>query len=278
MKSLLCAIVKNENKYLKEWIDHYKKIGFDKIILYDNNDVNGEQLNIESNDFVEIINYRGKHIIIPDNNNYWKREFKHGTQEEAYNDCYLNHSDGYDWIAYFDIDEYLIIDGKINDFLSQDIFKDADAIQINWEIYGDNDKLYYENIPLNKRFTKTSFIQTDFVKTIVKTKNPNFVSLRCHWADIKDGKYVRPNGKVTNPSCIQFINYEGAKLKHFYTKTIEEWIDRKCGTTAATGEDFLNNIGRRIDEFFQYNKYTDEKVRIIKDKIHSKIICYTKLY
>ena len=41
-KICLCVIAKNENLYVKEYIEHYKKIGYNKIFIYDNNDKNGK--------------------------------------------------------------------------------------------------------------------------------------------------------------------------------------------------------------------------------------------
>ena len=32
----------NENKYIKEFVKHYEKLKITKIIIYDNNDINGE--------------------------------------------------------------------------------------------------------------------------------------------------------------------------------------------------------------------------------------------
>ena len=43
MKTLLCVIVKEENCYLEEWINYNKLLGFDKILIYDNNDKYGER-------------------------------------------------------------------------------------------------------------------------------------------------------------------------------------------------------------------------------------------
>ena len=33
----ICAIIKNEHEYLKEWIDYHLNIGFDSIFLYVSN-------------------------------------------------------------------------------------------------------------------------------------------------------------------------------------------------------------------------------------------------
>ena len=42
LKVLICTIGKNENKYIKEFVKHYEKLKITKIIIYDNNDINGE--------------------------------------------------------------------------------------------------------------------------------------------------------------------------------------------------------------------------------------------
>ena len=40
MKICICTIGKQENKYILEYIEYYKKLGIDKIYLYDNNNIN----------------------------------------------------------------------------------------------------------------------------------------------------------------------------------------------------------------------------------------------
>ena len=42
-KICLCSIGKNENLYIEEFINYYKKLGYNKIFLYDNNDINEER-------------------------------------------------------------------------------------------------------------------------------------------------------------------------------------------------------------------------------------------
>jgi hypothetical protein len=37
MKSALVAIAKNEDEYINEWINYNLKIGFDNIIIFQNN-------------------------------------------------------------------------------------------------------------------------------------------------------------------------------------------------------------------------------------------------
>ena len=53
MKIALCAIAKNENLYIREWVEYYMKLGFSNIILYDNNNINGECFEEVINDYIE---------------------------------------------------------------------------------------------------------------------------------------------------------------------------------------------------------------------------------
>ena len=38
----LCIICKEENLYIKEFIEHYKNLGYNHIFICDNNDIDGE--------------------------------------------------------------------------------------------------------------------------------------------------------------------------------------------------------------------------------------------
>ena len=38
----LCCLAKQENKYIKEYVDYYLKLGFHKIIWFDNNNIDRE--------------------------------------------------------------------------------------------------------------------------------------------------------------------------------------------------------------------------------------------
>ena len=68
-KICICTIAKEENLYIREYIEHYKKYGVNKIYLYDNNDINGEKFEDVIDDyiksgFVEINDWRGRLTIM----------------------------------------------------------------------------------------------------------------------------------------------------------------------------------------------------------------------
>ena len=96
IKVCLCVVGKKENMYAKEYVNYYKKLGYNHIYIYDNNDINDEKFEsvlseeINSN-YVTIVNYRGLK----------------GRQCEAYQDCYKKYNKYYNWLSFYDFDEFL---------------------------------------------------------------------------------------------------------------------------------------------------------------------------
>ena len=148
----LCVIIKNENLYLKEWVEHYKKIGISKIILYDNNDENGEKIEeiIQEDivsEYVEVINYKGRGKCV---------------QCEAFDNCYKTNQKKFEWLLFLDLDEFLHIQSGVplEKFLSNRRFDGCDAVGINWKTYGDNGLVYYDNRSLKRDLEVKSLIST----------------------------------------------------------------------------------------------------------------------
>jgi hypothetical protein len=188
-------VAKDENKYIKEFMEHYKKLEINKIIIYDNNDINGEYIqeiikNDIENNYVKIINYRG---------------FKQ-PQKVALDDCYKRYNYNYDWIAFYDIDEFLHIKNysNIKDFLSLPKLKNCQGILINWKYYGDNNKLYYEPKPLAERFIQPFYFlnsSLEYIKYFISaSKTIVRGRLKIIWGHfphyIKNIINCRPDGKL----------------------------------------------------------------------------------
>ena len=145
LKVCLCTLGKMENIYAREFVQHYKKYDIDKIFIYDNNEISGETFDSVladyiKNKYVEIINYRGKVKI----------------QIPILNDCYKKHSKEYDWFLFYDMDEFIFLKDytSIKCFLNEERFQTCYIIYLNWVNHLDNNKIYYSNESLFKRFPK----------------------------------------------------------------------------------------------------------------------------
>ena len=160
IKVCLCSPAKKENRYLKEFVEHYKFYKVDKIFLYDNNDIGGEHFEEVINEYIQsgyvkIINFRGKKRVLYD----------------MMNDCYLKNYIKYNWLIFYEIDEYIHLKNydNIKKFLNEDKFNNCESIQLNWVMHTDNDKIYYENKPLKIRFPITKkTLKVAAIKSIFK--------------------------------------------------------------------------------------------------------------
>ena len=115
-----CTMAKLENRYLRDAVEYYLKLGFEKIILGDDNLLNSEKLSDTIQDYIN----QGKVDIIDIREKYL-------SQMEYFIMSYNKYKNRCKWMAYFDIDEYLEFTDKnmtIKDYLSKDVFNKCEAI------------------------------------------------------------------------------------------------------------------------------------------------------
>ena len=261
----LCIICKEENLYIKEFIEHYhQNLGYNHIFIYDNNDINGENLeeiihNYIDNGFVSIINYRGK---------------KNKPQLRAYIDCYEKNNKSYDWLSFFDVDEFLELKPKginIKDFLNSKRYNNCQNVKFNWLLYSDNNTLSYNNKPIQERFTTPLF--NNFLNKHIKSTVRGNLSIN-YWkgawnphSGITNYNCCSPSGKQISKISPYNIPYDFKYryLKHYRTKTIEEYINKiKRGRADDIGIKYKD----KVKEFFITNKKTNKKIAIFKKEFN----------
>ena len=245
-----------ENLYIKEFVEHYESIGVNKIIIFDNNNKDGEIFediinDYINNDFVNIINYRD-----------CKK-----CQYKSYEECYNKYKNKYDWFLFFDVDEYLILPNynNIHEFLEDKIFNQFDVIHVNWVFYDDNDLIFYDNRPLQKRFIRPTYLikknyKNLFIKSVVRSRLSKIKFLNPH---TPNGPYLVcdvTGKKVKNSLILGQLNLNAPYLKHFYFKTVEEYFKNKMnrGYPDAYGTNNLKKMFTK-DHFFRHNKWNNIK-------------------
>ena len=66
IKICLCTYGKKENRYIREFVEHYKKLGIDKIFLYDNNNIKGERFQEKINDYIRNFIFLKNYSLLKD--------------------------------------------------------------------------------------------------------------------------------------------------------------------------------------------------------------------
>jgi hypothetical protein len=210
MRVALTCIAKDEDNYIEEWVNYNLKLGFDDIFIYQNN-----WRCMFENPRLHKIEFDGSYI-----------KTKNGelsVQVIAHNNFIQTYHDKYDWVAFFDIDEFLVLKKHTNikKFILD--YKDACAIGINWVFFGDNELSFDGQYSLLKRFTKRSLVADDRVKCILKmNKDINYFVHNPENCEITDTHYNKFWGVCNRNKKIDI-----AQLNHYYCKTWDEWLKKK---------------------------------------------------
>ena len=255
----LCAIVRCENKYLREWVGHHLALGVKKIIICDNS-YDGEEQPVEVlSDFilngqVEVLDFRNQ-------------GGDYNVQDVAYNYVYRRYGSTFGWIGFLDIDE--MVDG-CDDLPKLLNGKDADVVVLSWRMMTDSGLVHYEPKPVMDRFTvpaKQPRYQDgkEFVKCFVRGGISGLTfETQPHCPTQPKGLHVvNAKGEQVEQSAAIFPNYDVAWVNHYHTKTAEEYVE-KIRRGFPNGTDYTEANRRKAEEyFFALNKRTKEKEAII---------------
>ena len=178
----------------------------------------------------------------------------------------------YDWIAFFDFDEFLFIKKATNvkNYLYSGRFKNCQQILFNWHIYDDNDLLKYDNRTMINRFTRFKYL-SGRTKFIVRGNLKNLIISSSHMAI--NTNFCNSKGEkisLKNHYILPKENNSIAYLKHFYTKTAEEYcIKRKRGYAQTLSKQNQKLSNFEINVFFTYNKRIPAKIKIFEQCNHN---------
>lgn len=272
---IVACICRKEEQYIEEFVKYHLELGFDKIIIGDNNDV--DQNNYQTilkqyiqNDTVEIIDLRGKLC----------------QQLPFYNMVIDNYS--YKYCAFIDCDEFITFSNNIpkkeqniKNFFNNISNKEKyfDAIKLNWMCYGSNGLIYNDKRPVLERFTKSNPIEFKYnynfpenyhAKTILKGEIKNKFYGQSH--SIAGIRYVQPTDLITC-GCSPFnehMDFDTLYIRHFYTKSFQEWVEKKMEKRTA---DFGYNMKpKTVEDYLKYNQNDVEKVKEVLNNGTIKLI------
>ena len=250
-------------RIVRIYVEYNKLLGFTNICLFDNNYDGEEDFSDVIGDYIE-----SGFVIVKD---YRNRKV---CQLDAYNECYKSYGEEYDWIAFFDIDEFMFINCSktIGEYLARPEFNEYDMLHINWLLFGDGGQLRNDGRYLLQRITQPldinhsteyKFPDNFHVKSIIR-------------GGLKEVLWVcTPHTPVCNIKCCNsfgnlcdgnspFVGYDfrNAGIRHFTTKTAEEYAQKvERGFPDANPKTKVD----MVELFFKRNEVTPEKVAIFKE-------------
>ena len=268
MEVVVCAMAKNEHRYINEWVEHYVNLGFDKIYIYDNDDIDkpfiGDFISSKFLNKCVIKNIRGQ-----------QRE---KLQHDIYTGFYHKYGRTFDCCLFCDIDEFLFGIENVHSWLSQPQFRYANQIRVKWKLFGDDDLIQRD---LNKKVVdsfhnevkhtlhrnlKQSGNLEEQGKMLVRGGLDNVVIRSPHFASFNYRDNVIPSILPSGKSCMSKVaiyeDYSNEKvfLHHYMTKSLSEFVEQKLHRTDAV---FGNTIA--LDYYWRINKKTQEKITYLKN-------------
>ena len=218
-KISIVAIVKNESKYIREWIEYHLIIGVEHFYIYDN----------ESEDDLHriLLPYIDKGVV--------SYLFCPGSvmQITAYNDAIARFKDSSHWMAFIDIDEFIVLSPNystnLSDFLK--MYEGFDMLGINWCMFDANN---HEKCPTQgfviSNYTRCHAIDDNsanrHIKSIVKPKSVK-ICTNPHYMILKPSKKaVDENFDTLITPFPPHVSFKKIQINHYFSKSKEEYISK----------------------------------------------------
>lgn len=234
----IVAIAKNEEKYLREWVEFHKYVGIDRIYLFDNNEDSTVVRQLLS-DYIDVGYVVYRHLP------------GKGQQYFAYEYAIAHFRENTRYMAFIDIDEYLMssVPGISLADQVKAVFesggKNAAGIAVNWRMYGSsgfNDPPEDYCVVANYLFRAgEGGIGNGVIKTIA---NPRKI---WRYRDAHYPIYFFPFYAINDRGLRcdgAFNRTESAgmrlRINHYFTKSKAEWLERRSRPVA----DRVNLRGR----------------------------------
>lgn len=198
----IAACARWESKFIVEWLNYYRAIGFDHVFLYCNDDDPTEL-------YEKVLPYTlGEAPFVT------FRYFPvQGEQLRMYSHFLTNDQKNCEWISFFDVDEYLRLPRgmSIGEFVSN-IGANADCILFNWVFFGPDGHKETPGVSIITHYKRRQSTLHPFTKYIARSNVLTGKKL----ADVKEGHgfWHCPIGKIDQ--TIRIINVLNEDMSNYY--------------------------------------------------------------
>jgi len=254
-----CLIIKNESKYLDEWLSYYSLQGVEHFYVCDDSSTDGTM------DILKKWEENGRMSIYHSNNGF--RNETQAPQAAFYDWIRENKKDETLWCAFFDIDEFYQGKKTMSELLNE-LNDNVSALEISWCHYGSSGLIENDGRLVIERFLNRSvdnFYSNRLGKTVAKLRNIKPI-VNFHNFDINEGRIINSNltditdVPIENRFIKNYAAWDVCRLNHYYTKSYCEYM-RKLS------KGFACDFTKRPNCFSFFNRndiYDDSLLRWVK--------------
>ncbi|GAN55262.1 hypothetical protein Tasa_041_057 [Tanticharoenia sakaeratensis NBRC 103193] len=250
------------------WAAWYFALGFDSVIVYDDASEDGT--------YASLLSMKGD-FDIRVTRIEWSATRHDVRQVQVYNHVNKLYRDEFDWIAFFDADEYLDLYGKnVKDYVT--LFDDYDCIAFNWCNFGCDGYIRRPSGPPYESFAKHSdknYFLNRHTKVMARPRSIaddaiNYV----HSAPVPDDRIADAAGRPVkwapgHPGLTgEAPDWEGARLIHYRYRSVEHLVRRQYWGSDLRRELTHNAIGDLLSaELLQIESGIDSNYSAAVDSI-----------
>jgi hypothetical protein len=236
----VCAIAKNEGCYFREWIEFHRLVGVEKFYIYDNESSDNTRKILAPYIKSGVVEYT-----------YWPGKKR---QMPAYEDCVKRHKYDTRWLAFIDLDEFIVPveTDTLPEFMKK--FEKFSGLEINWLTYGDGGHKKKTDGLVIERFKKRSASDYSYNRWVKSILNPRFIARPdVHSASYAIGCSADANGNKMKHEGFHHTRLplcDKIRINHYACKTWEEFSKKR-----ARGDADRKGPSVYVKEYFdQWNR------------------------
>ena len=229
----ICALFRDEANHLLEWIAYHLAIGFDHIVLFNNDSRDGGAEHVAQSIFAPFI------TLID-----WPERPGQMTAYQYFADHLAK---SFEWVAFIDIDEFVhpLEHTSIREVLPT--FADASCVQIQWLTFGSSGHVARPSAltleAYDMRLPEYD-LRCGWVKSLARGDDLVGMTDEVHMMEVT-GRMCNTRGETVKPTGVLPRCHDVMTLNHYYTRSKEDWsVKRGRGYAARLG---VNSIYRDQD-------------------------------
>ena len=239
-KVAVVAIVRDEKPFLDEWLAYHRLLGVDHFFVYDDEpDLSMSGFLKPHSPYVTVVPWFERHRHLPGRN----------KQTKAYTHALSNGLGSFEWVAYIDVDEFLLLKqhATVQEFLSG-FDRSASSVSLNWMVFGHNG--FHEDPKglVTSSLTKRMLLPSPRSKSISRCADIAKVE-SAHRVVLRRGCRVGAAGGGFTDSHVIPGTEDIACVNHYQCRSFTRWMSR-----VDRGEAADDPVGLFPENAWRYSK------------------------
>ena len=223
----LCCRIRDEARYLDEWLQYYLAAGICHIFFYEK---------LSQDNYREVLRpyiERGLVTLLED----WRNVPVSPTAEQ---DCILRSVGRFEWVGFIDADEFVVIRDhrSIGEFLAG--FRTHVAVALHWYMFGSNGHAARPSGPVIAEYTRRAAKPNRHVKCFVRPERvANYRNSHSWYYRGMSHAVTETRRKVAGSTSVP-PSAESAWINHYHHKSDEDYFEK------AARKSVLDAVGMRF--------------------------------